>query len=105
MCLPYILKIVILPKPTLYRGITKPAEWNKSAIEFVVIAHKLRLIEDEICFNCGAGTRELAVPIVLLADLHLLVKQVHVALNHAGHDKVLKMAEQKCTILSSPTRS
>ena len=51
--------------------------------------------QDVICFEYGAGTQELAVAIVPLADLSLLVKQVHVALNHAGCDKVLKMAKTK----------
>ena len=39
--------------------------------------------------------RELAVPIVRLTDLRMLIKQVHVTLNHVGRDKVLKMARTK----------
>ena len=41
------------------KGVTKPAEWDTAVIEFVGIAHKLRLIEEVvICFEYGAGTRE-----------------------------------------------
>ena len=64
-------------------------------VEFIGIAHKLRLIEEVICFEYGAGTRELANSHCTIADLRLLVKQVDVALNHAGREKVLKMATTK----------
>ena len=48
-----------------------------------------------ICFEYGAGVRELAVPIVPLGDLPTLVKQLHIALDHAGRDKLLKVARTK----------
>ena len=92
---PVLLKLRYYLNQLSIEGVTKPAEWDKSVVEFVSIAHKLCLIEEVICFKYGAGTRELAVPIVPLADLHLLVKQVHVTLNHTGCNKMLKMARTK----------
>ena len=87
---PVLLKLRYYLNQLSIEGVTEPAEWDKSVIEF-----KLRLIEDVICFEYGAGKGELAVPIVSFTDLRMLVKQVHVTLNHATRNKVLKMARPK----------
>ena len=71
---PVLLKLRYYLNQLSIEGVTEPAEWDKSVVEFVGTAHKLCPIEDIICFKYGAGTWELAVPIVPLTDLHLLVK-------------------------------
>ena len=59
-------------------GFSEPTGWDKAVVEFIGIAHHLLLVEDVICFEYGAGVRELAVPIVPLGDLPTLVKQLHI---------------------------
>ena len=92
---PVLLKLRYYLHQRSVEGFSEPAGWDKAVVEFIGIAHKLLLVEDVIFFEYGVGVRELAVPIVPLGDLPTLVKQLHIALDHAGRDKLLKVARTK----------
>ena len=92
---PVLLKLWHYLHQRSIEGFSEAAQWDKAVVEFIGIAHHLLLVEDVIYFEYGGSLRELAVPIVPLGDLPTLVKQLHIVLAHAGHDKLLKVARTK----------